>query len=191
MGNSLHEGFVFLISSIFDLYLFILVVRLVLVWAGANWFDPITQFIVKVTNFIITPLRRMIPNVGKLELATLLVILAMEAIKFCVISLMSVGTPNAAGVLVLASADTLKLFVQFFFYAILIQVVMSWIQPQSPMMRVLYQVTSPIMRPVQRLVPPIGGMDISPIPAMIGLQLLLIMLVNPLMGLGLGIAFGG
>lgn len=191
MGNSLHQGFTFLISSLFDLYLFILVVRLVLVFAGANWFDPMTQFIVKATNFIITPLRRMIPNINRLETSTLIVILAMEAIKFTVISLISVGTPNILGVLVLSLADTFKLFVQFFFYAILIQVVMSWIQPQAPVMQLLYRVTSPIMRPVQRLIPPIGGMDISPIPAMLGLQLLLIMAVNPLMSVALGMAFSG
>lgn len=191
MTNSLNDGFIFLLNAVFDLYLFILVVRLVLVWAGANWFDPVTQFIVKATNLIITPLRRLIPNAGRLETSTLVVILLMEMIKFTIISTVSVGSPNILGIFILSSADTLKLFIQFFFYAILLQVIMSWIQPQAPIMQILYRVTAPIMRPVQRLIPPVAGMDISPIPAMLGLQLLLIVAINPLMSLGIEMALRG
>ena len=191
MSGSVHDGLTFLISTLFDLYLFVLVVRLILVWSGANYFDPITQFVVKVTDFIIKPLRKIIPNYRRLETSTLIVIIVMEIIKFLLISLMSFGMPSIVGLLLLASVDTLKMLIQFFFYAILLQAIISWVQPNSPVMRTLYQVTSPIMRPVQRLVPPVGGMDISPIPAMIGLQLLIIMLVNPLMAFAVGIAFGG
>ena len=82
MSGSLQDGLVFLISTLFDLYLFILVVRLILVWVGVNYYDPITQFLVKMTNFIVKPLRHIIPNIGKLETATLVIIILMEAIKF-------------------------------------------------------------------------------------------------------------
>jgi YggT family protein len=191
MYDSMQNGFVFLVSTLFDLFLFVLIVRLILMWSGVNYFDPVTQFVTKVTNFLIKPLRRVIPNFGKLETSTLVVILCLQIIKFLLVSLISYGMPNAGGLALLACADTLKLIIQFFFYAILIQVIMTWIQPQSPIMSTLYQVTSPIMQPIQRLIPPVGGMDISPIPAMLGLQLLIIMLINPLMGMAVGIAFGG
>jgi len=191
MYSSFQEGLIFLISTLFDLFLFVLVVRLILAWSHVNYFDPITQFVTRITNFIIKPLRRVIPNIGRLETSTLVVIVCMEIAKFLLVSLLSYGMPNIAGLMLLASADTLKLLIQFFIYAIIIQAIMSWVQPHSPMMQTLYKVTLPVMRPVQRIVPPIGGMDISPIPALIGLQLLIIVLVNPLMGVASGLAFGG
>jgi YggT family protein len=187
--STLSEGLLFLINTLFDLFLFILVIRFILAWSSAHYFDPVTQVIVRLTDFLIKPLRRIIPNIYRFELATLLVILVLEFIKFETIALLSLGTPTLTGIIVLALADILKLFIQTFFYAILVQALMSWIMPNSPINNVLYQVTAPIMRPFQRFIPLIGGVDISPIPAMIFLQLLIVMLVNPLMGLGLTLSF--
>jgi YggT family protein len=99
------------------------------------------------------------------------------------------GVPNVSGILILAIADMGRLFVQTLCYAILIQVIISWIQPISPLNNTLYQITSPILRPIQRALPLMAGMDISPIPAMIILQLILIVLINPLTSTGLVYAF--
>ena len=187
--SPLYQGLLFLINTFFDIFLFVLVVRFILAWSGANYFDPITQFVVNLTNFIVKPLRRFIPNIRQCETASLVLILVFEIIKFYVISLLSMGVPNVTGILMLAVADMGRLFVQTLFYAILIQVIMSWIQPISPLNNTLYQITSPILRPIQRALPLMAGMDISPIPAMIILQLLLIVLINPLTSTGLVYAF--
>lgn len=187
--TTLSEGLLFLINTLFDLFLFILVIRFILAWSSAHYFDPVTQVIVRLTDFMIKPLRRFIPNIYRFETATLLVILVFELIKFETIAMLSMGAPNISGLILLSIADILKLFIQTFFYAILVQALMSWIMPNSPLNNVLYQVTSPIMRPFQRWIPLIGGVDISPIPAMIFLQLLIIIMVNPLMGLGLTLSF--
>ena len=74
MPTPIQSALVFLINSLFDMYLFILIIRLILVWVGANYFDPITQFIVKMTDPIIKPLRRRLPNIQRIEISTLLVI---------------------------------------------------------------------------------------------------------------------
>ena len=189
MSDTIRAALLFLINTVFDLYLFIVVIRIILAWVGANYFDPVTQFVTKCTNFIVKPLRYLLPNFRKLETASVVLLLVLEIIKFLLIALLSFGFPHILGLVILAFADSIKLLLLTFFYAILLQAILSWVQPQAPMNRVLYQFNSPIMAPLQRVIPLISGIDISPIPALIILQLLIIILVNPLMGLGLGLAF--
>ncbi len=191
MINPLHTASLFLVNTIFDLYLLILVVRIILVYAGLNYFDPITQFIVKCTDFLVKPLRRrLLPTIGGFELASIVWVIIIASVKFILISLLSIGIPNMVGILILAIADLFKLVLQTFFYAIILQAILSWFQPYSPLTRSLSQITAPVMRPFRRLIPLINGIDISPIPALIVLQLLSILLISPLMALGFAIAFG-
>lgn len=191
MSDPLNNAGIFLVTTLFDLYLFILAIRLILVWVRADYFNPLSQITVKLTNPLITPLRRIIPNIANLELATLLSIIVFEMLKFLLIGIMTSGMPNISGLFILAFADTLKIVLNIFFYGILIQALLSWLQPgYSPMTQILMKITSVILRPIQRVIPPVAGFDISPIPALIGLQLLTILLVSPLFGIGLRIAFG-
>lgn len=190
MPESINNAGIFLITTLFDLYLFVLVIRAILVWIRADYFNPLSQFIVKLTNPLITPLRRFIPNAGRIETATVLCILFFEIVKFFLVSLLAVGLPNVFGLIVLALADSMKLVLNTLFYAILIQALLSWIQPNfSPMSQILMKITAPILRPMQRIIPPVAGFDISPIPALIGLQVLIILLISPLSALGLQMAF--
>lgn len=186
MPNALNSGLLFLIKTLFDLYLAILVVRIILVYVRANYFDPITQFVIKLTDFIVKPLRRILPNFRNIEIASILLTLVIQLIKYLLLSMIAFGAPSLVGLFMLAIGDTLNLIIQIFFYAILIQAVLTWVQPDSWFNRFLYQFTAPIMYPFQRIIPPIGGVDISPIPALITLQLLSIILVNPLMAAGFG-----
>jgi YggT family protein len=181
-------GSLFLINTLFDLYLFVFIMRIILVYTGANYFNPFTQFIVKLTDFLVVPLRRLIPNMGRIETSSILLILILEILKFYLVSSLSFGNPNVIGIIILALSDMLKLLIMTFFYAIILQAILSWIQPYAPINRILHQITAPIMRPLQRIIPPVGGFDISPIPALIGLQLLIILLINPLMAFGLSVA---
>jgi len=186
MSDSLHPALLFLVNTLFDLYLFVMAIRLVLAYIGSNYYDPLTQFTVRLTDCIVKPVRRVLPNVRGIEISTLVLIFAIEIIKFTLISLLSFGIPAILGLVILAFGDVLQLMIQIFFYAILLQALLSWIQPMSPMNRILYQFTSPIMRPLHRIIPPVGGFDITPIPALIGLQFLTILLVNPIMATGFG-----
>lgn len=189
MPTPILSALVFLLNSLFDIYLFILIVRLVLAWVGANYFDPITQFIIRLTDPIIKPLRRRIPNVQRLEISTLLVIILLELCKFSLLALIEAGQFNIAGIILLALGDTCKLVIQTFFYAVILQVILSWVQPNSNASYLLMQFTSPIMRPLHRIIPPVGGFDITPIPALLVLQLLQIILVTPLLSAGFVMVF--
>ena len=190
MSNVLGTALLFLINTIFDLYLFVLMVRIILVYVGANYFDPITRFIIKLTDFIVKPVRRFIPNVKRFELASILILFVLEIFKFLLVLLISFGTLNVLGLLLLALGDILKRLFITFFYAVLVQVILSWLQPYSPMNRLLYQFIAPVSRPFQRLIPPISGIDITPIFVLILLQLLIIIIANPLMGIAFGLAIG-
>jgi len=191
MQNSLNSAGLFLINTLFDLYLIILMARVILAWAHADYYSPLTQIIVRLTKPLVDPLRRFIPTYNKIEFSTLLIIVILEVLKFFLIGLLLIGLPsNVLGLFILAFSDVIKIFLNTFFYAILIQAILSWIQPYSPVIPMLSQLTSPIMRPIKRIVPPVGGFDISPIPAMIILQLLIILLVGPLQNMGMRVAFG-
>jgi YggT family protein len=190
MGNSLNNAGVFLISTLFDLYIFVLIVRLTLVYVRADYFNPISQFITRLTQHVVLPLRKVIPNYRHIELATILVIFVLELLKFLCIGLLLVGMPNLVGLAILACADMLKSILNLCFYAILLQAIMSWFQNgYNPASEILVKITQPILRPIQRVIPPIGGIDISPVFAMILFQLLIIAFVGPLFAYGQALAF--
>lgn len=174
--GSLNNALVFLINSLFDMYLFVLCIRLILAWSRANYFNPITQFIIKITQPLVGPVRRMIPNFRGIECSTLVLIVLFEMIKVAILSLVLSGIPAVSALLSLSLVYTIRLILTTFFYAILVQALLSWFQPHyTPVSQLLTQITAPILRPLQRVIPPISGFDISPIPALLILQLLLIL----------------
>lgn len=188
--NTLDSAMLFLVSTVFDLFLLILALRIVLVGVRADYYNPLSQIIVKLTKWFINPLRKIIPNVAHIELSTLLVFFVIELIKFFIICLLTAGIAHVDGLIILALADGIKLFINIFFYAILIMAILSWVHSgYSPIMQTLMQITTPIIRPFRRIIPPISGFDVAPIPAMITLQLLVI-LMSPLFVLGTQLALG-
>lgn len=191
MVSQFNSSGLFLVKTLFDLYIFVLMLRLILAFVRADFHHPLTQFVVKLTQFIIAPLRKILPNIGNIETSSLVLIFVLETIKFMLIGILFIGTPNIVGAFVLGLGDALNQLINIFFYAILISVILSWVQgPYSPASVLINQITLPIMQPLRRIIPPIGGMDITPIPAMILLQLLGILLVAPIMQFGTHLAFG-
>ena len=137
-------------------------------------------------------MRRFLPTVNNIEFSTLVVMLVLAALKFLLVGLIVIGTPkNPLGLILLSVGETLKLLLNIFFYAIFLQAILSWIQQgYTPIVQLLNQLTHPIMRYIHPLIPPIGGFDLSPIAALILLQLLIIMIANPILALGMGLTFG-
>lgn len=176
--NSLTTAGLYLINALFDLYLFALSFRLILAFERANYFNPITRFIITITQPIVGVLRKIFPTIAGIELSTLFLIIILEVIKFVLISfIMLGGIANPAMLVILALSDGLKLILNIFFFAILLQAILSWIQiAPSPVSQVLNQLSAPIMRPLRAIIPPVGGVDITPIPALIILQLLIVLL---------------
>lgn len=179
----LNNASAFLIQSLFDLYLFILLLRFIFQYLRVDYYNPLTQFVVRMTSPVIVPLRRMIPGFWGIDFATLFVIVALTCLKITLIMFVSVRKfPAPAGLFLWSLGDITALTINLFFYAILMSVILSWIAPltRTPMTAILYRLTEPLMRPARRFIPIVAGFDISPIPVMIGLQLLKILIADPL-----------
>jgi YggT family protein len=191
MHTAFNNAGILFITTLFDLLIFVFLIRIVLVAVRADFYNPVSQFITKMTQAIVTPLRRLIPNVRNIELASVLVVLLLEMLKFCLLGLIVIGHMQIGGLLILALADSLKALLNLFFYAILIQAIMSWVHSgYSPIAYIIAKITAPIIHPFQRIIPPVAGFDISPIPAMLVLQLAIIVVANPLIMMGEVMAFG-
>jgi YggT family protein len=186
------QGFVlYLIVTIVDLYLFVLAIRFVLAWERANYFNPVTQFIIKLTQPIVAPVRKLIPTQAGIEFSTLAWLIVISAIKFFIILSFSTSLPNGLGILILAIADILKTFAKLIFYAIFLQAILSWFQPtNTPALQVLNQITQPILRPLRRFIPPVSMLDLTAFFALILLQIVDIFILSGLTNFGYQIAIG-
>ena len=130
--HPIQNASAFLIQSICDLYLFILLLRFFMQYLKVDYYNPLTQFVVKVTSPLITPLRRVIPGWWGIDLATVILILIFTMFKFILISLISIHAfPKIFGLLLWASGDVITSIIKLFFYAILMNIILSWVSPHA------------------------------------------------------------
>jgi len=178
----------FLLSTLFDLAIICFLLRFIFQVFRADFFNPLSQLIVKVTNPLLIPLRRIIPPVRMLDSACLIIIIALTSIKLaCLFGLKFQKFPAIFGLIIWSLGELFTLTTYVFFFAILLQAVLSWVNPtgQNPISGLLHRLTAPLMQPVRRIIPPVGGFDITPIPVIIILQLLIILIGSPLSQSGL------
>jgi YggT family protein len=174
---------IYLVQTVVSFYTIIVLLRFLLQLARADFYNPISQFAVKVTAPILNPMRRIIPGWGGVDVSSLILILALQVSQLvAVILMLGYGLPNVALLVAWSAVGVLGLVLNFFFWAILIQVILSWVAPQSqnPAVALIYQITDPIMAPARKLVPPMGGMDFSPIITFMLIQLAKILVVGSL-----------
>jgi len=191
--NAGSNALVFLIQIILDAYLFMLLVRLVMQKQRASFHNPVSQFIIKVTNPILKPLQKIIPGVGGYDLAIVFLLILFQALEVFLLFYIGGGAIiplKALGLLTLGQLLT-KIF-NFYFFAIIIQAVVSWVPSlqASPAAAIVHMISEPIMRPVRNVIPLIGGVDISPVFVLIGLRLLSTVLINPILYAGARAALG-
>lgn len=188
MGSSyVTNPIEFLINTIFELYILMVMLRFLLATVRADFYNPVSQFLVKVTNPMLTPLRKAIPSIGKIDTSALLSMILLQMISLAFIGLLRGGGIHLGSLLVLSIAELVGLLLNVFLFAILIQVILSWINPgtYNPAISLVYSITEPVLRPCRRLLPPISGMDFSPIIALIGIQLAKMLILPPLYQLAL------
>jgi len=173
---------IFIIDTAFSLYIMVVMLRFLLQWVNAEFYNPISQFLVKVTHPLVRPLRRVIPSVGRIDTASLALMVALQMLAgFLVFAIQ--GLPIAIGVLIVWSVvQLLNLLFNIFVFAIIIRAILSWVSPMSynAATSLLHSLTDPMLRVVQRVIPPIAGIDLSPLVALIGLQVMKMVLLPPL-----------
>lgn len=162
---NLGGGLQFLINSLFNVYLYIVIARFVLQIARGDFYNPASQVIAKLTNPLLKPLRRIIPGFGGLDVASIVLFFGLVAIKITVlVMLFGGGTINPGQFLLFEIFFSAQLILNFFIGVIFISVILSWIAPpgSNPFADILNQMAEPVLAPARRLLPPMGGLDFSP-----------------------------
>lgn len=186
MGSSyLTNPVVFLLNTIFSLYILAVMLRFLLQWVHADFRNPVAQALVKVTNPPLKPLRRFIPGLGGIDLAAVILMLIIQVLALALIAAVVDIQYTPLALVLTAVAELLALLINVFLFSILIQVIISWVNPgaYNPVMAMLYSLNEPILRPARRLIPPLGGLDLSPLVAAVALQVLKMLLIPPILHL--------
>jgi YggT family protein len=170
------EALIYIIQTLGSLYLLIVLLRFILQLVRADFYNPLSQFTVKATQPLLKPLRRIIPGIGGLDVASLVLALLVQLLLMVVIVLIAGVNPASIGLqlLVWAIIAMTSLFLKIFFFAMIISVILSWVAPGSynPGAQLVNQICEPVLAPFRRILPNLGGLDISPIFAFMALHLL-------------------
>lgn len=169
----------YLLQSALGLFLFAVLLRMLLQLARADFYNPVSQFVVKVTQPVLAPLRRLVPPVGRLDTASLLLATGVQVLSIMIaLALLGFRPGNALLIVAWALLGIAALVVNMYFFGILALIIFSWIAPHShhPALALLYQLTEPVMGPVRRLLPPVGGLDLSPILVFVAINVVEILL---------------
>ena len=189
--SAIEQAGIFLISILFDFYLFILILRFILQYLRVDYYNQLVQFMVKLTDPIILPVRRYIPGYWGLDMASVAIILVLSLLKIAIIGSMTLGHfPGFFGWFIWMLGDVSLLILKLLFYALLLNILISWIAPRqhTPLSFIVYRLTEPLLQPFRRFIPPIAGFDITPIPVMIVLQLIIMLIADPLISVGMQLA---
>ena len=185
-GGYFSDAGLFLVDTVLGLYILIVLLRFLFQLTGVDFYNPISQFIVKASNPPLSRLRRVVPGLWGIDFAAVVLLIVLEGARISITALLIGRTPQLAGVLVLSIAKLVKLAVYVMVFSIFIRALLSWISTgrAHPMLQLLYSFTEPLMAPARRILPTTIGLDLSPIIVFIALMLILKLLVQPLLDLG-------
>jgi len=176
----------FLIQTAFGFYILAVMLRFLLQYVRADFYNPLVQFLVRITNPPLLPLRRIIPGYRGLDLASVVLAVVLQLTEVTLILLINQRL-SVEGVLLMTVAELFKLLINIYLWGIVIQAVLSWFNPdpRHPAARLLAQLTDPVLRPVQKRLPPVSGIDLSPMVVIVAL-IFISLLLQDLLGLWAG-----
>ena len=197
MGSPALGALGFILGTVLNLYALIVALRFVMQVVRADYYNPVAQFVVKATDPLLLPLRRVIPSIRRYDTASLLLCFGVLLVKLILFKLASLGFVPAMGqnlpvdgvpialLALVALIDVINLLFNIFIYACVIQAILSWIPnaQNNPAQGLLSAITQPVLDPVRRFVPPMGGFDLSVLVAIIGLFALQMFVVGTLANL--------
>lgn len=182
-GAYFTDALSYLIGTVFSIYILFVTLRFLLQTVRADSYNPISQFLLTVTNPPLRILRRVIPGFAGIDLSSIVLMVSLKAVELTVTSFLAYGAfISFAALIVLSIAELLTLIIYIFMFVVFVQVILSWVGAglYNPVIILLYNLSEPLLRPARRLLPPIHGIDFSPILVLVFLQLSLILLVRPL-----------
>lgn len=168
----------YLISTLFDLYIVAIILRLCLQWVRADFYNPLSQFLVRITNPLLIPLRRIIPSIGALDTASVVLAFGLELINLLIITQINSVAFDWPQLLLLALTKLLMAVLWLYFFLILVTAILSWLggRARHPIIPLMVQLTEPVLRPFRKLIPPIAGFDLSTLFALITIRFLILLL---------------
>lgn len=173
---------IFLLDTFLSLYIFALLLRFLFQWVEADYYNPISQFLIKITHPPLRLMRRFIPSVGRVDSASLVLMFSLQMLGGFLIFLLKGVATTVAALCVWTLLQLLELLFNLYFFAIIIRALLSWVGPgvYNPATSLLYSLTEPPLRASRRLLPPMGGIDLSPLIPLIGIQLARMLVLPPL-----------
>ena len=179
---------VFLIQTVFGFYILAVMLRFLLQCVRADFYNPLVQFLVRITNPLLLPLRRFVPGYRGLDLASVVLAFALQLLEVLLVTALFGRSLDIGGVLLVTVMELLKLLINIYRWGVIIQAVLSWINPdpRHPAARVLAQLTAPLLRPARRLLPPVSGVDLSPVLVVVAL-IFVSLLLQDLLGMWSGL----
>ena len=178
-----------LIEFFFSIAVGVIVLRVLLQLVRANFHNPICQFLYRISNPVLMPLRKLIPAWRRLDIAGVVLAWALLLVKRALIFALTLGLPTFAGLAVIALADLIGFVLMVMLVLIIVRVIMSFVGSDSrhPVVPLIYQLTEPLLLPIRRRLSTAGGLDFSPVILMLAFALLQTLLVAPLLDFGLRI----
>lgn len=179
----LDTAAVYILQTIGSLYLLTVLLRFILQLVRADFYNPVSQFIVRATHPLVKPLRKIIPSVAGLDLASLVLAIVVQLVLMALtLMLMGYGLGDPLQLLVWSIVGVTALFLKVFFFALIISVILSWVAQGShnPTAMLINQICEPLLAPIRRMLPSMGGMDLSPIVAFLILNLIDMLVIRNL-----------
>jgi YggT family protein len=183
MGSSyMTDPVIFLIDTLVSLYILAIVIRFLLQWAKADFYNPISQFLVKITHPPLKLLRRFVPSIGKIDTSSIVLALGLQMIADFSILMLKGVTVSIPALIIVSFTQLVTLLLNVFVFAVFARAILSWFDPgnYNPASSLLQSLTEPLLSLCRKLIPDLGGMDLSPLAALLFLQLAKMMILPPL-----------
>ena len=183
MGSSyMTDPIIFLIDTLFSLYILAVLLRFLLQWCGADFYNPISQFLVKVTHPPLKILRRFVPSIGKIDTSSLVLVLTLQMLSDFSILLLKGVTINIGALTILSITQLISLLINVFVFAVFARALLSWVNPGTfnAAASILATLTEPLLELCRKVIPSLGGIDLSPLAALLLLQLAKMVILPPL-----------
>ncbi|HEX4896189.1 MAG TPA: YggT family protein [Solimonas sp.] len=174
MGANASNALLFLITTLFDLLMWLFMLRIALQWVRADFYNPISQLVWKATRFPTDPLRTLLPPVRNINVAAVLALAVISLIYIYVVVGVLGFTVDPLSALWFSLLKIVALSLGLYTFTLFVQALMSWLGPgvNNPASNILWSLNEPLLRPVRRVVPPLSGLDLSPLVVILLLQVL-------------------
>jgi len=181
MGAQATNAVIFLIGTLFNLYMGAVLLRIILQWVRADFYNPISQLIWRLTQPVLAPVKTLLPRWRQLDLAALLLLVLLSVIYIQIIAALWSRDIGLIATLWYGLLKIAALSISIYTASIIIYAILSWFGPGSsnPATNILYSINEPILRPIRGIMPSLSGLDLSPLVAILGLQVLGMLLPLP------------